>query len=60
MVLHSMVVTSVIKVMELINLTMFPTYTGQIIIIIITYFTGEITLHVTQIVNTEQLQQCIQ
>jgi len=24
-----------------------------------TYFTGEITLHVTQIVNTEQLQHCV-
>jgi len=24
-----------------------------------TYFTGEITLHVAQIVNTEQLQPCI-
>ena len=24
-----------------------------------TYFTGEITLHVAQIVNTEQLQHCI-
>jgi len=26
----------------------------------ITYFTGEITLHVAQIVNTEQLQHCVQ
>ena len=24
-----------------------------------THFTGEITLHVAQTVNTEQLQQCI-
>jgi len=24
-----------------------------------TYFTGEITLHVAQIVNTEQLQHCV-
>jgi len=34
-----------------------------IIIIIInkykTYFTGKLTLHIAQIVNTEQLQHCI-